>query len=151
MKPPPSKDSLSPQERRERYRENQNYFSEKLSEVTRYVGFGLVAFAFSLLSDEMAFAKKLSDAAVSLVAIAGLCGCLVVLSDFLHLMLGWKSNELAAGNKQGDYAMPPAGKRLRAAQTMFFYLKQGLAAAGSLLLIGALASAISIGPLLPDG
>ncbi len=144
-------DSLQPQERRKKYRENQNYFSEKLSEVTRYIGFGLVAFTFGLLSDETVLANTLSQASASLLAIACLCGILVIVSDFLHLMLGWKSNELAADNKKGDFKLPPLGRRLRAAQTGFFYFKQGLAAVGSLLLIVALATVVSLDPLLPGG
>ena len=39
----------TPAELRAKYRENQDYFSSKISELARYIGFGLVAVAFGLL------------------------------------------------------------------------------------------------------
>ena len=139
---------LTAQQRRAKYRENQNYFSEKLSEVTRYVGFGLVAVAFGLLSQQSELSQKLSDRADNLVAFAGLCGCLVIFGDFLHLMLGWWSNSLAAENEAGGFTLTPRAKHLRRVQTAMFYAKQIAAIAGSLTLILAITTAISFGLLI---
>ena len=128
---------LSKAERREKYRENQNYFSQTLSEQTRYVGFGFVAFSYGLLSSDSAFARATIEDARGPITTALLCGCLVLLTDFLHLSLGWWSNTLAAENHDDEYRMTPGARKLRGVQLAMFYAKQVLALAGCLLIIYA--------------
>lgn len=136
--------ATTPAERRKALRENQNYFSEKLSDLIRYIGFGLVAASFSLLSRSTTFSQQLSDRVDSLLAMAALLGCLVIVADALQLLCGWWSNSLAANNAQAEYKLVGFAKVVRAFQTFLFYTKQVLAAAGCTLLIAAIANGISI-------
>jgi hypothetical protein len=136
--------ATTPAERRKALRENQNYFSEKLSDLIRYIGFGLVAASFSLLSRSTTFSQSLSDRVDSLLATAALLGCLVIVADAFQLLGGWWSNSLAANNAPAEYKLVGFAKVVRAFQNFLFYAKQVLAAAGCALLIVAIANGISI-------
>lgn len=131
---------MTPEERREQQRKNQDYFSEKLSELARNIGFGLAAIAFTLLSSDSTFATSLAEAAGVLVVIAAALGCLTVLCDFLQLFCGWRSASIAAENASGNYEMKTP--KTRKLQFCFFYAKQGLAFTGAVILLIAIGTQI---------
>lgn len=141
---------ITPEERRKRYRDNQDYFSGKISELARYIGFGLVAVAFGLLSSDTVFAKALvAQSAVSL-SWAGLLGCATILSDYLHLLMGWWSNTQAANNEKGKYKLTGIGRLFRFLQDrVFFYLKQILPLAGISLLLIAISKSLAVPTFWP--
>lgn len=143
----PAEAAISPAERRKKLRENQDYFSDKISELTRYMGFGLVAASFSLLSRATDFSEKLSARSDNLLASAALLGCLVIACDFLQLLAGWWSNSISAGNEADDYRPTRWANAWRQVQFAMFYGKQILAGLGSIALTVAIASGISL-PLL---
>lgn len=139
---------LTPEARRAKYRENQDYFSGKISELSRYIGFGLVAVAFGLLSSDSVFGKALAAKANVTLSWAGLLGCATILADYLHLLMGWYSNSQAANNAKGKFKLAGIGKVFRFFQDwVFFYLKQILPVAGTILLLIAVSKSVTI-PLL---
>lgn len=129
----------TPAELRAKYRENQDYFSSKISELARYIGFGLVAVAFGLLSSDAVFAKALVANSAQTLSWAGLFGAATVLIDYLHLLMGWWSNTQAANNEKGGYKLAGLGVFFRFLQDwIFFYLKQLVPLAGVILLLIAI-------------
>ena len=135
---------MTPEERRAKQRENQNFFSEKLSDLARYMGFGLAAAAFTLLSSDSTFAKKLAETADALLVLAAAFGCLTVLFDYLQLFCGWRCASIAAENESNEYRMNTQSSRYRTFQFGFFYGKQFLAFAGAVILIVAIGTQIEI-------
>jgi hypothetical protein len=138
VKAPTPAPGTTPAERRKKLRENQEYFSSKLSDLVRYVGFGLVAASFGLLSKSEPLARTLAPRSVALLEIAALCGCLTILLDGFQLLAGWRSSSLQADNKAGDFQATAGSSRWRHAQEQAFILKVGAALAGSALLIAGI-------------
>lgn len=135
---------ISPEERLKRYRENQDYFSGKISELARYIGFGLVAVAFGLLSSDGVFARALAAKSATTLSWAGLLGCGTILADYLHLLMGWWSNTQAANNNKGNYELAGAGKVFRIFQDkVFFYLKQIFPLVGTILLLVGISKSLA--------
>ena len=135
---------MTPEERRAKQRENQNFFSEKLSDLARYIGFGLAAAAFTLLSSDSTFAKRLAETADALLVLAAAAGCLTVLLDYLHLFCGWRSASIAVKNKSDEYQMNPQSCRYRTFQFGFFYGKQLFAFVGAVILAVAIGTQIEV-------
>jgi hypothetical protein len=136
---------LTPEQRRAKFRENQNYFSSKISELARYIGFGLVAVSFGLLSSDAIFAKMIVAKTTNTLAWAGLLGVAAVLADYLHLLMGWFSNTQAANNTTGNYKLPRIGSVFRFVQDwIFFYLKQLFPLVGVALLLISISRVIEV-------
>jgi len=131
----PTVQIMTPEERRKSQRVNQDYFSDKISELSRYIGFGLAAVAFTLLSSDSAFAKSLGGAENNLlIATAGI-GCLTLLMDYLQLCCGWASASIAARNSTDKYKMTRGSRAFRCFQNIFYYGKQFSAFVGVITLI----------------
>ena len=137
-------EETTPKERRESQRDNQKYFSEKVSDLARYIGFGLAAAAFTLLSSDSSFAKSLAEAADALLIGAAVLGCLTVLFDYLQLLCGWASASIAAENKSDEYRMNTPSRSFRGFQNAFFYGKQVIAFVGTVTLIAAIGTQINL-------
>ena len=139
---------LTPAQRRAKLRDNQDYFSSKISELARYIGFGLVAVSFGLLSSDSIFAKTLVAESTNTLIWSGLLGAVTVLADYVHLLLGWLSNSQAANNKEGDFKLAGIGKLFRFLQDrIFFYLKQLAPLGGAILLVISITRVVSDGYL----
>ncbi|GAA6181887.1 hypothetical protein NBRC116594_33250 [Shimia sp. NS0008-38b] len=139
---PKSGETMTPAERRQNQRENQNFFSEKISELSRYIGFALAALGLALVSDKADLFSQLDPKWQSRTIVATLLGCVVVMLDYAQYVFGWFAASNAANNKENDFQHSFLGKFCRAMQASAFYLKQ-LGA-----LIGALLITISVGTLL---
>lgn len=136
---------LNPEQRRAKYRENQDYFSSKISELARYIGFGLVAVSFGLLSSDAIFATMIVAKTTNTLAWAGLLGVAAVLADYLHLLMGWFANTQAANNKNGGYNLTGIGLLFRFFQDrIFFYLKQLFPLVGAALLLISISKVIEV-------
>lgn len=135
----------TPAELKAKYRENQDYFSSKISELARYIGFGLVAVAFGLLSSDSVFAKALVAKSAHALSWAGLLGAATVLVDYVHLLMGWWSNTQAANNDKGGNKLAGIGVFFRFLQdNIFFYLKQVVPLAGVILLLIAISRVVDL-------
>jgi len=128
----------TPAERRAEQRENQKYFSGKVSELSRYIGFGLVAAAFSLLSKSTDFTNNLIDGTDTLLIWTALIGCGVVLLDYVQMFSGWRAATNSAENTQGQYIQTKSAKNWRCVQEACFIIKQLAAILGSGLLVYSL-------------
>ncbi|MFM5914280.1 MAG: hypothetical protein ACKOPR_05985 [Chakrabartia godavariana] len=136
---------ITPEERRKRYRDNQDYFSGKISELARYIGFGLVAVSFGLLSSDSLFATSLVAKATMMISWAGLLGCGTIIADYLHLLMGWLRNSQAANNQKGEYKLEGIGKFYGFLQDrVLFYTKQILPLIGSVLILISISKILDV-------
>ena len=135
---------MEPAERRKNQRENQNFFSEKISELSRYIGFALAALGFALVSDQTELFSRLDTTWQSATVLATLLGCVVIVLDYVQYVFGWFAASNAANNEAAGYQHSKRGKLFRFLQSSAFYLKQLSAIIGSLLVT------ISVGTLLAN-
>ena len=130
---------MTPLKRRENQRKNQDYFSEKISELCRYIGFGTVAAAFSLFSDNGDFAHQLIKRSDSLLGWSAVTACIALLLDYLQMVAGYWSAADAAENEVNGFCRSKFGNLASKIQRICFTAKQPLAAAGGILLVVAIA------------
>jgi hypothetical protein len=127
----------TPEELRAAQRENQNYFSGKVGELSRNIGFGLSAVGFALISTDSKFYTSLPGGIAGIIIFAAALGCLTVLIDYLQYFFGWMAASDAANNDVGGYSHSPVGRFWRKCQDFCFYAKQVLAVLGAFALIFA--------------
>ncbi|WP_438727924.1 hypothetical protein ACR9YC_11895 [Parasphingorhabdus sp. DH2-15] len=137
-------DELSPRERRAKYRSNQNYFSEETSELVRYIGFGLIAASFGLLSTSTDFSNAVKASSSDTLIWSILFGFATILFDYLQMLFGLWSNTNAAINTSGEYKLRRLGKTIRLFQDTFFYTKQAMVLVGVTLLILSIVRAVGV-------
>jgi hypothetical protein len=123
-------------------RESQNYFSGRVSDLSRNIGYGLAAIAFALLSSEAPFAKELAGSAKWLIILIAVAGSVTALLDYLQMFAGWLTATLSANNVSGNYQKTLAAKSWDVVQMVAFYGKQVSAIVGALVLIFAVAGSV---------
>lgn len=135
---------MTPEKRLENVRKEQDVYSGKVSETSKYIGYGLVAAAFSLLSRATEFSKGMEPFADNLLVLSAICGCITVSLDYLQMFMGWLAASQAANNKDDDYKQTVFGEKLKKVLNISFYSKQGVAFIGVIFLLIALSSRVSL-------
>ncbi|ENP0856516.1 hypothetical protein QX213_21975 [Vibrio vulnificus] len=77
--------------------------SEKISELTLYVAFGLVALTYTLFSSKSDFAKLLLEHK-SLFLIASICGVVSILLHYLQYVAGYFAAQKALAESDFQYS-----------------------------------------------
>jgi len=108
----------------------------RISETTRFVGFGLLAIYFAVKTAESGFASEVNSKFPLLVTILGACGAAAILLDYLQYWFGSQSVSEALKRETADYNSDSFWYRARGAT---FLLKQLAAILGSLILISLFA------------
>ena len=129
---------MNKDQRLQNERANQNYFSGKVSELSRYIAYGLIAVVFGFISTDNTYFSGLSAAHKVDVAISAILAIVSVSIDYLQHFLGYLGATTAANNPKEDYKRPPLGKVLMAVQLVGFYIKQALVAWGVILFLSIL-------------
>jgi hypothetical protein len=91
------------QEQRDRVRANELRHSDKISELTRYIGFGLSILPWSLAFADQPSAKVLFEDWRKWVWFCASCGVLVLLLDYLQHKTGLLAAKAAAANPRNTY------------------------------------------------
>jgi len=125
-----------PDKRRDILQQKQEV-TTRISETTRYVGFGLLAVYYALRTADSAYAHGLAEAHPCLLRLMGVSGLGAIILDYLQYVLGSKSVNEALNRPSLDYDETSVWYRGRA---ITFVLKQwaALIGAASLALIFAL-------------
>ena len=112
--------------------EEKRHVSSKISETSRYIGFGLVAVVYAVLTSDSAFMEAIAAEHHSELLIAATLGGLTVVLDYLQFIGGYISVNAALNNVAGDYRYNKKAffYRLRVAS---FWMKQITALAGSII------------------
>jgi hypothetical protein len=114
--------------------------STKISDLVRYISFGILAVAYSIFTSESDFAKELlRSSALVVLAMAALSACSIVF-DYLQYLFGFFNSQIALG-QGGDDLSYPKGLFLYG-RYLFFYLKQILTMASAFLLIYSIFSEV---------
>ncbi|EPT1007642.1 hypothetical protein ACVOUM_002719 [Vibrio parahaemolyticus] len=101
--------------------------SEKISDLTTYISFGLIAVTFTLFSSSSDFAKELLKSHEKLFLIASLCGFASVFSHYLQYVFGYQATSKAL--KSDDYMYDRNWWSYKAMKPLF-WAKQALTIAG---------------------
>ena len=134
---------MTPAKRLENIRKEQDSYSSKVSETSRYIGYGLVAAAFSLVSRATEFSKGMEPFADNLLIWSAICGCVAVSLDYLQMLMGWLAASQAANNKP-DYEPTKLGGTFVKILNVAFYGKQAVAVVGVIFLLIAIGSRVSV-------
>lgn len=113
----------------------------KMSDLIRYVSFGLLAVYYSILTSDSDFAKLIISNSSTLLQLIAIAGVGAILCDYIQYWCGAKNSEASLasplldehGNPSDEYTYPDdVFKKLR---LLFFRVKQGLTFAGVVILI----------------
>ena len=102
-----------------------NFSSNRMSELTRYIGFGSLALVFTVLTSNSTFAQSImSESKLQLLAIGAL-GAITIFIDYLHYFSSYMQSRLVLNNTESfSYDDIPFLKGIR---TGLFWLKQAIA------------------------
>jgi hypothetical protein len=103
----------------------------RVSETTRYVGFGLLAVYYALRTANDGYAQTLAQEHPVLVGLVGLSGLVAIILDYLQYFFGSRSVNDALQRESLDYNTASVSYRGRA---ITFALKQWAAVFGAALL-----------------
>jgi len=130
---------MTPDERLRKQRDNQDYFSTKLSELSRFMSYGLVAVVFGFITTDNSFFSNMTADHKNDVVLSAIIVILSLFVDYLQHLFGYVGAGAAAKNKANGFERPAIGKFYMWIQTVFFYLKQVAAAWGLVLFVSILA------------
>lgn len=113
--------------------------SSKISETTRYIGFGLIAAVYGVLTSDSSKIDSLFDASTTLLVISAVAGAVAIVFDYMQFVFGYWSVRQALRASDSKYNEEYFAYKLRA---RLFWLKQGFAFAGALLFTVVLISSV---------
>ncbi len=105
----------------------------RISETSRFVGFGMVAWVFAQHVSSAEFSIQYLAKFGEIVRIAGVLGVLAILLDYVQYIAAYASIEAAIKNKDDGYAYNHGSFAIRV-QKSAFWLKQ-ISAVGSALIV----------------
>lgn len=91
------------QKQRERALEEKKNVSLRISDLCRYIGFGLVAVVFTILSSDSKLIIGIYENYKGWLLIASVLGILTIILDYLQFLSGYRVVQKALGNIEGDY------------------------------------------------
>jgi hypothetical protein len=103
--------------------EEKRHVSSRVSDLCRYIGFGLAAVVFLLLSSNSGYAKSVALQHQNMLLLIGGTGCLTVIFDYLQFLAGYFTVNRAINNTENNYEYDrkwPAYKL----RIWSFYIKQ---------------------------
>lgn len=116
--------------------EAKQHLTGKVSELCRYIGFGLLALVYGLFTTSAPEVAALVSANRIVLYVIGACAGAVILFDYLQYLFAIRAVDVALANEEGRYLY----KRKQASYVLrgaFFSLKQiaTLAASGALVVL----------------
>lgn len=121
----------------------------RISETSRFVGVGIVAWVFAQHASGEAFAVDYLANYGAVVRFAGVLGVLVILFDYLQYIAAYASVRAALKNEEDNYAYNDSSLAMRA-QTFFFWAKQFAAVFAAMIIVVTFAGSISAPPPLDE-
>lgn len=94
---------MSVEEKKVKVLEEKRHVSSKISDLSRYIGFGLVAVAYAILtSDSAPILKLYGERRILVLAAAGL-GTLAIIFDYIQFLAGYLAVQKALKNVEGEF------------------------------------------------
>ncbi len=88
---------------RERVLEEKKNVSSRISDLCRYIGFGLVAVVFTILSSDSELVIGIYENYTGWLLSASVLGTLTIILDYLQFLSGYRVVQKALCNKKGNY------------------------------------------------
>lgn len=106
----------------------------RVSETARFVGFGLLAIAYAMISDSGAFFAEMRTHHATMVRVLALAGSLAILADYLHYVFGYLTTQRALDrqDKPNTYNSLWLTYQL---EIVCFWVKQAAAITGCFILL----------------
>jgi hypothetical protein len=127
--------------RRQKIQEDKDFTSARISESSRYIGFGLAALTMALLTSDAEFPKRIMMHYEGFILCASAFGCVAIVLDYLHYLFGYLASEDAGRNRDGDYGYLTQSTFYKARRWLFVS-KQIVALLGAGIFIIVLLTAI---------
>ncbi len=105
---------------REKVLGEKRHVSSKLSELIRYIAFGLIAACYLIFSSSSEFASKMMDSHKLLLILTTIFAVITILFDYLQFLGGFYSVEKALKNSEGNYYYSRSAFSYRLRNSMFF-------------------------------
>ncbi len=121
----------------------------RISETSRFVGVGIVAWVFAQHASGEDFAVNYLANYGAIVRTAGVLGVLVIVFDYLQYIAAYFSVSAALKNQESSYAYEASSLAMRS-QTFFFWAKQIAAVVAAFIIVATFAGSIYAPPPL-DG
>ena len=121
-------------ERKDRVQQDKDFTSARISDLSRYIGFGLAGVVFLLLTSSSDYAEAMVRNFQAPLVLSATLGCLTVLFDYLHYFFGYLSSRTTAKDTERNYQFNPQSK-LYVWRFRFFWAKQVCAVLGAVILI----------------
>ncbi|MFD2741679.1 hypothetical protein ACFSUD_19160 [Sulfitobacter aestuarii] len=115
--------------------------TSRISETSRFVGVGIVAWVFAQHASGEKFALDYLANFGAIVRFAGVLGVLVIVFDYLQYIAAYFSVRAALRNEESSYAYDASSIAMRA-QTFFFWAKQIAAVVAALIIVATFAGSI---------
>lgn len=136
----------SSQDRKQKRIEGKTEVTSRISETSRFVGVGIVAWVFAQHASGEGFAVNYLANYGTIVRFAGVLGVLVIIFDYLQYIAAYFSVSAALRNEENSYAYEPNSWAMRA-QKFFFWAKQFAAVVAAMIIVISFAGSISAPPL----
>lgn len=117
----------------------------RISETSRFVGVGIVAWVFAQHASGEGFARDYLSNYGAIVRFAGVLGVLVIVFDYLQYIAAYFSVSAALRNAEHNYAYDASSLAMRA-QKLFFWAKQIAAVVAAMIIVVTFAQSISAPP-----
>lgn len=119
---------------REKILEEKKNVTSRISDTCRYIGFGLLAVYYTIMSGDNSFATNLQSGALTYWALQGIgiAGAVAILFDYLQYFFGSRAVEEALASETHQYNEDSCAYRAR---RLFYNLKQCSVGAGAVLLL----------------
>jgi hypothetical protein len=121
--------------------EEKRFVTSRISETTRYLGFGLLATFYAIIGSKDAFPQSLEAAWLLPLKIMALCGIVAIFLDYLQYVFGRLAVQKALTREDNPYSYNKKWLSYRARQACF-WSKQAAALAGWTIFILIIASSL---------
>lgn len=93
--------------------EDLKFTSNRISEVTRYIGYGSVALVFTILTSKSNFSQSIASDSLHLLLIIGSLGSLSILLDYFHYFISYLQSIRVLNTEDFSYDKTPILKGIR--------------------------------------
>ncbi|MDI1227069.1 MAG: hypothetical protein PSY14_05240 [bacterium] len=87
--------------------DEQRHVTENVTELCRYISFGILATCYALFTSDAVFAKKILENNQNWILASALSASLAIASDYLQFLAGYVSVRKALKNKKGNFNYDP--------------------------------------------
>ena len=132
---------MTDSEKRATVLEEKRHVSSKISDLSRYIGFGLVAVVYTIVTSDSGALSGIYESKNELLLLAGFFGVLTIVLDYTQFLAGYFAVQAALRNEIDGYRYDDKSISYRF-RRLAFGLKQITALVGAVMLLFAMSVSI---------